>query len=140
MKKAFYIAGLLASLCLFFTACGGGGSPKKISRMFYSALAKGNMKVMKKITTGSLTQEFIEGAEQAKKMKVSISKWKIKEIKDVSENKKTVRVEYVSKVKIKIGKGFTHKTKQDQILHFIKVKKRWLIENVSQASPPVPIK
>ena len=62
-------------------------------------------------------------------------------VSSTSENKKTVRVEYVSKVKIKIGgKGITHKTKQDQILHFIKMKKRWLIENVSQASPPVPIK
>jgi hypothetical protein len=130
---------VLIFLGLMVVACGGGGgSPESIPKAFYAAMAKGNVDAMKKMTTGSFTAEAVKSAEQSKNMKISISKWKVKGVKEVGEDKKTIRVEFVSKMEPK-GRGFPRKMKQDQIFHLKRVDKKWLVEKISVASPPVSV-
>ena len=141
-KKIFLGSTVFIVFGLIFMACGGGGgggSPDGIPRAFYAAMAKGDVEAMKKMTTGGFTTEAVKSAEQMKEMKVSISGWKVKEVKDISADKKTVRVEYVSKVEHKSGRGFPRKMKQDQIFHLKKVDNKWLIEKIAVGSPPVSV-
>jgi len=139
-KKIYLGSSVFIVFGLVFMACGGGGgggSPDGIPRAFYAAMAKGDVEAMKKMTTGGFTTEAVKSAE--KEMKVSISDWKGKEVKDISADKKTVRVEYVSKVESKSGRGFPRKMKQDQIFHLKKVDNKWLIEKIAVGSPPVSV-
>lgn len=139
-KKVFFMSTVFVFLGLLFMACGGGGgSPENIPKAFYSAMAKGNVDMMKKMTTGSFTAEAVKSAEQSKNFKMSISNFKIKEVKDVGADKKTIRVEFVGKMEPKGGRGFPRKMKNDQIFHLKKVDNKWLIEKLSVASPPVSI-
>lgn len=138
-KKIFMGSAVFIFIALLFMACGGGGgSPENIPKAFYTAMAKGNADAMKKMTTGSFTAEAVKSAEQSKNMKISISNWKVKEVKDAGEDKKSVRVEFVSKMEPK-GRGFPRKMKQDQIFHLKRVDKKWLVEKISVASPPVSV-
>jgi hypothetical protein len=138
-KKILMGSTVFIFVALLFTACGGGGgSPENIPKAFYAAMAKGNVDAMQKMTTGSFTAEAAKSAEQSKNIKISISAWKVKEVKDIGEDKKSVRVEFVSKVEPK-GSGFARKMKQDQIFHLKRVDKKWLVEKVSQASPPISV-
>ena len=138
-KKFFGRSAVFIVLIFLFIYCGGGGSPDGIPKSFYAAMAKGDVDAMKKMTTGGFTTEAVRSAEQMKNMKVSISDWKVREVKEIGPDKKTVRVEYVSKVAYKSGRGFPRKMKQDQIFHLKKVDKKWLIEKIRVASPPVSV-
>ncbi len=134
------MSAVFIAISLLFMACGGGGgSPENIPRAFYSAMAKGNVDMAKKMTTGSFTAEAVKSAEQSKDLKISISNWKVKEVKDVAEDRKTIRVEFIGKMERKDGRGFPKKMKNDQIFHLRKVDKKWLIAKVVTASPPVSV-
>ena len=138
-KKILMGSTIFVFIALLFMTCGGGGSsPENIPKAFYAAMAKGNVDAMKKMTTGGFTAEAVRSAEQSKNMKISISDWKVKEVKDVGEDKKSIRVEFVSKMEPK-GRGFPRKMKQDQIFHLKRVDKKWLVERISAASPPVSV-
>ena len=135
-KKALLLSSMLAGVGLLLISCGGGGSPEDLPKVFVNALMKGNTKVLDKITTGSISKEATAGLDQFKDFKVKISKFKVTDKKDIGENKKNIRVEYVSEVKAKKGKGFAMKVKADMIFHLVKEEKRWLIEDVTVGSPP----
>ena len=142
MKKALTVIALVIGLGLIFLACGGGGgggSVEGIPKAFYSAMSKGNVEAMKKMTTGSFTAEAVKSAEQTKNFKMSVSDFKIKEIKDVGQDKKTVRFEFVGKMEPKGGRGFPRKMRNDQIFTLKKVDGKWLIEKIKVASPPVSL-
>lgn len=138
-RKALFLSLVLASLVLWLVAC-GGGSPGGLPKAFVEALAKGNAKMVKKLTTESFAHEALQGLEQFKGVKISISKFKVKEIKETGENKKNIRVEYVSKVKLKKGKSRTLKLKNNMMFHLVKVNKNWLIGKVSEAGPTEQLK
>ena len=140
-KKIWLGSTVFIVFSLVFMACGGGVSsdPGGIPRAFYAAMAKGDVEAMKNMTTGGFTTEAVRSAEQMKEMKVSISDWTLKEVKDISEDKKTIRVVYVSKVEHKSGRGFPRKMRQDQIFHLKKVDNKWLIEKIAVGSPPVSV-
>lgn len=140
-KNVFIMIAAFSVLSLMFLACGGGdggGSVEGIPRAFYAAMSKGNVDAMKKMTTGSFTAEAVRSAEQTKNVKMSISDFKVKGVKDVSPDKKTVRVEFVGKMEPK-GRGFARKMRNDQIFHLKKVEGKWLIEKIAIASPPVSL-
>ena len=142
MSKEFWLMGMFfLGFGLVCISCGGGGggSVDGIPRAFYSAMAKGKVEDMKKMTTGSFTVEAVKSAEQSKEMKISISKWTVKAVKDVAADHKTVRVEYVSETERKDGRGFARKMKQDQIFHLKKVEGKWYISKIAVGSPPVSV-
>ena len=130
----------VSGLGLIFLACGGGGgSIEGIPKAFYSAMSKGNVEAMRKMTTGSFTAEAVKSAEQTKNFKMSVSDFKIKEVKDAGPDKKTIRFEFVGKMEPKGGRGFPRKMRNDQIFHLKNVDGKWLIEKIKVASPPVSL-
>jgi hypothetical protein len=138
-RTSLFLSLLLASWGLWLLAC-GGSSPDGLPKAFVEGLAKGNAKLVKKLATESFANEALRGIEQFKGVEISISKFKVKEKKDAGENKKNIRVEYISQVKAQKGKSRTIKLKNDMMFHLVKVKKNWLIEKISEATPAEQLK
>jgi len=144
MNKKFWWLGIcLLGVGFFCLSCGGGGggggSVEGIPRAFFNALADGKVDKLLAMTTGSFTAEAKNRAAQFENMKISISKWTVKAVKDVAADHKTVRVEFVSKTESKDGRGFPRKMKQDQIFHLKNVDGKWLISKIAVGSPPVSV-
>jgi hypothetical protein len=133
-RKSLISASILAAMSLWFITC-GGGSPDGIPKAFVEALAKGNSSGVKRLTTEGFAPEALRGLEQFKNVKISISKFRVIDKRDSGENKKNIRVEYISEVRLKKEKGRAIKLKNDMMFHLVKTKKNWRIERISEASP-----
>lgn len=128
IKKNHVFCVILCACGLLFVSCGGGASPKDIPQKLYKAMLEGDVEALQELTTGDTTEEAIKGIDEVKKLNITISEFKVLEVKDVDKEKKDVRIEFVHDESPEEGKY--KKKKHEQIFHLVKVEGRWVVDKV----------
>lgn len=132
-RKIYALLPVLIVLSLLLMCCGGGGkSPKDIPRAFYDAMLQGDVVTLQEFTTGKTTEEAIDGIDEAKKLNITISDFKVLEVKDMGEGKADVRIEFVHEESPEGGKY--RKKQHEQVFHLIQVEGRWVLDKVDDVS------
>lgn len=116
---------------------GGGAPPKTFQKNSLRAMLEDDVEVLQELTTEKTTKEAIEEIDEVKKLNITISDFKVLEVKDRGKGMADVRVEFVHEESLEEGKY--RKKPHDQTFHLKKVKGKWLIEKIAIASPPVSL-